>query len=569
MIEFRAKFFGKLKLSDGLTAVTQEEMHSDRLVKLLAFLIIRRDHSCTIGEISDAIWGADSDINSAGAVKNLAWRLRKALKTRWPDLEFLVTFKGSYRFNPCIHVVTDYEEMLELRNAGEKADDIEEQTWYYRQAFDLYDGEFMVNFMDEPWILNQSAYYQNVFISLTLQLADNYEKMGRFDEMESVAEEGLKYEPLDERLWVALIKAKGSAGKYAEAEDAFHKASENLYNSLGIGPSDDLREAYNNALSQVEDDEADIGTVMDELKESSEPQGAYYCSFGVFKKMYELSARRLVRFGFTVHIALITVDLKDADKSSINRNRSIEKAMDAMRESISKSLRTGDVFARYSKTQFVVMLPACEYEMGKNVMKRVFSNFDGTRGTYKYRRTYSLRELQGSVAKNRRETLFVSPDSIRVCVDKYDSEVGISGRIVGMALENPVSFTGLGEFFLIVSRIFDSMGRPQPNDSLRSFEKADEVKEKNEKRVYSFRPSIFHTAEEISLTKGYEATLDIRFTSRSRNTWQGIIADEKGGTCAFDSELELMKKFRLIAGSEEGDISADSGTEPEKTHKKQ
>lgn len=220
MIEFRAKFFGKLKLSDGHTSVTQEEMHSDRLVKLLAFLIIRRDHSCTIGEISDAIWGADSDINSAGAVKNLAWRLRKALKTRWPDLEFLVTFKGSYRFNPCIHVVTDYEEMLELRNAGEKADDIEEQTWYYRQAFDLYDGEFMVNFMDEPWILNQSAYYQNVFISLALQLADNYEKMGRFDEMESVAEEGLKYEPLDERLWVALIKAKGSAGKYAEAEDA-------------------------------------------------------------------------------------------------------------------------------------------------------------------------------------------------------------------------------------------------------------------------------------------------------------------------------------------------------------
>lgn len=455
MIEFRAKFFGKLKLSDGLTSVTQEEMHSDRLVKLLAFLIIRRDHSCTIGEISDAIWGADSDINSSGAVKNLAWRLRKALKTRWPDLEFLVTFKGSYKFNPCIHVVTDYEEMLELRNAGEKADDLEEQTRYYRRAFDLYDGEFMANFMDEPWILNQSAYYSNVFISLAIQLADNYEKLGRFDEMESVAEEVLKYEPLDERLWVALIKAKGSAGKYAEAEDAFHKASENLYNSLGIGPSDDLREAYNKALSQVENDEADIGTVMDELKESSEPQGAYYCSFGVFKKMYELSARRLVRFGFTVHIALITVDLKDADRSSIDRNRSIEKAMDAMRESISKSLRTGDVFARYSKTQFVVMLPACEYEMGKKVMKRVFSNFDGTRGAYKYRRAYSLRELQGSVANNRRETLFVSPDSIRVCLDKYDSE------------------------------------------------------------------------------------------------------------------LELMKKFRLISGSEEGDISAESGTEPEKTHKKQ
>ena len=30
-----------------------------------------------------------------------------------------------------------------------------------------------------------------------------------------------------------------------------------------------------------------------------------------------------------------------------------------------------------------------------------------------------------------------------------------------------------------------------------------------------------------------------------------------------------MKKFRLIAGNEEGKRGADSGTESEKTHKKQ
>lgn len=43
MEEFKARFFSKLELSDGEVTLTQEEMHSDRLVRLFFYLIANRD----------------------------------------------------------------------------------------------------------------------------------------------------------------------------------------------------------------------------------------------------------------------------------------------------------------------------------------------------------------------------------------------------------------------------------------------------------------------------------------------------------------------------------------------
>ena len=106
--------------------------------------------------------------------------------------------------------------------------------------------------------------------------------------------------------------------------------------------------AYENSLDQVHDYEAGIETIMDQLRESDTPSGAFYCEFGVFKKIYELSARRLRRFGYPIHIALVDLHLKDESKAGRDSGAAIEKGMDMLRESILSSLRSGDVVTRYS-----------------------------------------------------------------------------------------------------------------------------------------------------------------------------------------------------------------------------
>jgi GGDEF domain-containing protein len=50
-------------------------------------------------------------------------------------------------------------------------------------------------------------------------------------------------------------------------------------------------------------------------------------------------------------------------------------AMERLREIIVKSLRQGDVFTRYSVSQYLLMLPLASYENTEMVLNRVTRNF--------------------------------------------------------------------------------------------------------------------------------------------------------------------------------------------------
>jgi GGDEF domain-containing protein len=64
-------------------------------------------------------------------------------------------------------------------------------------------------------------------------------------------------------------------------------------------------------------------------------------------------------------------------KTGGDANAVMDQGMTQMKDCIvSTLLRTGDVVARYSRTQFVVLLPACQYETGEAAINRVFNRFD-------------------------------------------------------------------------------------------------------------------------------------------------------------------------------------------------
>ena len=58
--------------------------------------------------------------------------------------------------------------------------------------------------------------------------------------------------------------------------------------------------------------------------------------------------------------------------------------MERLRDVIAKSLRQGDVFTRYSVSQYIIMLPLASFENAEMIMNRVARNF---------KRTYPKMEL--------------------------------------------------------------------------------------------------------------------------------------------------------------------------------
>lgn len=67
--------------------------------------------------------------------------------------------------------------------------------------------------------------------------------------------------------------------------------------------------------------------------------------------------------------------------------------MKVLEDTLLKRLRSSDIVCRYSVNQFLVMLPACQYEDAKMVVNRLKDSFYKSGKTNKLLLQYSIDEL--------------------------------------------------------------------------------------------------------------------------------------------------------------------------------
>lgn len=128
--------------------------------------------------------------------------------------------------------------------------------------------------------------------------------------------------------------------------------------------------------------------------------------------------------------------------------------------------------------------------------------------------------------------------TLRICIDEIHNDgAEISGRISGIAVKDEKQFSDSSQLLLLIDRILDEIGRPQPTRKSRSFR---EIPEK-EITSYCVEPKIYHSIEEVRQNEGKILTRDVFFVSRLRSSWQGIVKDVQGQTVGkFDSDLEFI-----------------------------
>lgn len=128
--------------------------------------------------------------------------------------------------------------------------------------------------------------------------------------------------------------------------------------------------------------------------------------------------------------------------------------------------------------------------------------------------------------------------TLRICVDEIKTlDSDIKGRICGIAVKDETIFTGSSEMFVLIDRLLDEIGKPQPSRKSRTFRGTEEV----EVTAYHCISEIYHTSEEIQQYCGKIMTLDVTFISRLRSSWQGIMRDDAGRLLGkFESDLEFI-----------------------------
>ena len=193
-----------------------------------------------------------------------------------------------------------------------------------------------------------------------------------YQKVVEVCEKAIIIDRFDEKLHEQLILAFYNVGWQQKALEHYDYITNLFYRELGVKVSDRLRSIYRDIIKTEKSVETDLDIIKNDLREATSVEGAFFCEYEIFKDVYRLQARSIARNGQTVYIGLLTVT---DFNSGIPDSKLLNNAMDHLEGAIRLSLRKGDVAARFSAAQYVVLLPTVTFESGSKVLERIVKRF--------------------------------------------------------------------------------------------------------------------------------------------------------------------------------------------------
>lgn len=371
----RVTMFGGFRIAVGDKTIQDTVARTHQLWHLIEYLITFRNKTISQDELIEILWPEDDIDNPANALKNLVYRIRTAFATS--DLPFakemIVYTRGSYQWNNSLPCVVDTEEFEKLyKKASDASLPLETRIELYGQVINLYKGDFLPGSSYESWVVPISSYYRSMYFKLVYATLELLLSQERYEEMEMICKKALIIDQFEENAHKYLILAMIRQGKQTQALAHYSFVTDLFFRELGVNPSSAMRSLYRDIVKTIHNVEIDIGIVKEDLRESEQTDGAFYCEYEVFKNLYRLEARTAARTGQSIYISLLTV--ADAHEGVLDV-KTLSKVMDGLYDVVQSSLRKGDVFARFSATQYVLMLPTLTYENCAMVMDRIVKRY--------------------------------------------------------------------------------------------------------------------------------------------------------------------------------------------------
>ncbi|MEG2989026.1 MAG: BTAD domain-containing putative transcriptional regulator [Oscillospiraceae bacterium] len=360
---------------DGNTLQSGDN-RSRKLWLLLAYLSYYRNRSISQTQLLELLWeGEEGSANPANALKTMLHRLRALLDTLSPGAGHLLIISqgGTYALNPDIPVELD----TDLFEAGCKAAKIaateEQRLDAYLKVLPLYGGDFLPKFSDQSWVMPISAYLHGLYTQAISEVLPLLEARGRLETASDLCRRAIALDPYDESLYYHLMRQLLDMGQQDAAAQVYQTMSDMLIEQFGIMPSDELKALYREAQRASGDHEVDITSLREQLAEPNAAPGALLCDYDFFKVLCSAEARSISRSGMAVHIGLFSLASSSGCKLP---KRSLDRCMDNLGELICQSLRRGDIAARCSVSQFILLLPQANFENSQKVLGRILKQFN-------------------------------------------------------------------------------------------------------------------------------------------------------------------------------------------------
>lgn len=371
----QVQMLGQFTLRYGDRTISDSDDRSRRVWSLLAYMLYNHGRSFAQEELIHLYWSNNEKSADPGnALKSIFHRIRTALDKLQPGLGRLLIRRkaGRYFWNNAMPLSLDIEDFEAHFHAAEAAGDDDVRLAEYQAALALYAGDPLPRMTDEIWTIPIVAYYHSLYTRAAAGAIELLEKQERTAEAVALCRRAIHIEPYQEDLYEHLMRGLLRTGDMKGAMSVYEEMSEQLFAHFGVMPSETLRTLYRQATRTVNDRTLTMDEVCSQLEEPAPHGGAMVCEYDFFKILYRAEARSIARNGHSANICLLSVSGKDVEMLA---RRSLDPAMNNLQVLVQNNLRRGDVIARCSISQYIILLPQANYENSRMVADRLVSAF--------------------------------------------------------------------------------------------------------------------------------------------------------------------------------------------------
>lgn len=362
-----------IRLFDGFTMMYHDfncnfsDYLSKQSLNLLEVLIINFGTSVPREKLMELFW--ENSENPASSLKFNIFRLRKLLK-EIPELEKLdivKTEKGGYRFDPGVPCMVDCAIFQKQYNKVRKHKDYDDQQAVdARLLTELYAGE-LYHDDDYLWFTQHTEFYRGIYLEVVKKLCEYYLKHEQYIDLKVVSLKAATLEPSVEENHFYYIQSLINLGDHGAAFEYYQKSTRMLVNEYAVSLSEKMKDLYSNLVNNKEE-KTNIEGITAYYQNKEVPTGALYCDNTVFDYIYEMHLRNAKRDNIRYFMFVFEIKSEGDDQR-------IEVLQEKARISIQNSLRSGDVFMKLNKYQFLALMPCPSEELAYKIAQRIATAF--------------------------------------------------------------------------------------------------------------------------------------------------------------------------------------------------
>lgn len=383
---------GEFTIENEYNRFPKDRKKSVQVIILIAYLIAHRQSMATKSVLMDVLW-PDHDIdNPEGALRNLVYRARKEMSLFYPDdkkKKCIISKGNAYAWNTEVPQIIDIDDMEVLCERIVNQKNLEDIRMDALQLCSRYNDSFMYEFSSESWVRDLREHYHGMMLHAVEKACKLYIEEEKYEYIIELCSYIDFKQFYHSSIHECKLFAYYKLNQIALAISYYHRVVDMYYSNMGVKPTDRMKEIYKLLSEKSLQNSLSVTTLEENLNETRNDTGAFYCDFEIFRNIYQINQRSAHRSTRAKYLVLLTLSGEEETTSKTQ----LQEEADILHKVIMEDLRKNDVYSKCNSAQYVIIVATNKLEGCMKAIDRIVSKFEMKKKHREINLTFDIRDI--------------------------------------------------------------------------------------------------------------------------------------------------------------------------------